>query len=849
MSKRIANKVLLIGWDAADWKVIEPLLASGEMPALKNFLEQGVHGNIASLAPSISPMLWTSIATGMLPYKHGVLGFIEPDNQTGGVRPVRSTSRKVKAVWNILTQNNIKSNVISWWPSNPAEPVMGTMVSNLFQTAHSLDKDNWPLFPGTLHPAHLEEELAPLRVHPTELTEQHIAPFIPEYFKIKKGEDRLLSVFREILAETASVHAAATWLMENEDWEFTAVYYDGIDHFSHAFMKYHPPKIHEDLDEEQFNLYKEVVKGAYKFHDMMLERLLELAGPDTTVILLSDHGFYSDHLRPKYIPKEHAGPTVEHRPYGIFCMKGPQIKAGEKIYGTSLLDITPTILTLFGLPAGKDMDGKPLVKAFKEQPDPNIIESWENVSGECGMHSEDIRENPWESQQAIRQLIELGYIENPGDQKILLAEAAVRESDFNLARSLMASDKAGEALPLLEALHKKYPDVLRFTRTWLFCMEALKKYTVCESELEKIKAKELPDSLKFLQGKILLAKRKYPEAIEVLDGLRDKNSDNPHFNFVIANAYLSNNDTEGSLEAFHRTVTLDADNAMAWMGLGKAYIKKKEYAQAINSLLRSTELLYHNPTAHYHLGEALALEGEYEYAVPAFGIAVTLQPGMSKAHQWLVKLYKQLGIPEKAEEHEKFLQLHIKKPVVLVSGLPRSGTSMMMQMLHAGGGNILTDNLRKPDDNNPKGYFEYEPVKSLARDASWMEELNGQIIKVVAPLLFHVSPVNHYKIIFMEREMEEVLKSQQKMIGQDNFFPMYLEKAFRDQMSKVKAWQARQPNIEVLVVKYSEVVEAPHQAAEAVKDFLGMELDTSAMAAVIDKTLYRNLNPEWKNAN
>ena len=137
MDNRRAKKVLLIGWDAADWIVIDKLIQKGALPTLEKFLSKGVRGNIATLEPPASPILWTSIATGMLPHKHGVLGFVEPNNETGGIRPVRSTTRKVKAIWNILTQNNLKSNIVGWWPSNPAEPILGTMVSNLYQISEA----------------------------------------------------------------------------------------------------------------------------------------------------------------------------------------------------------------------------------------------------------------------------------------------------------------------------------------------------------------------------------------------------------------------------------------------------------------------------------------------------------------------------------------------------------------------------------------------------------------------------------------------------------------------------------------------------------------------------------------
>jgi len=120
MGDVLAKKVLLIGWDAADWKVINPLLDQGLMPTLDQFINQGTMGNLATLRPILSPMLWNSIATGKRADKHGIHGFMEPDPQNGGVRPVTSTSRKVKAIWNILTQRGYKTHVLGWFAGHPA---------------------------------------------------------------------------------------------------------------------------------------------------------------------------------------------------------------------------------------------------------------------------------------------------------------------------------------------------------------------------------------------------------------------------------------------------------------------------------------------------------------------------------------------------------------------------------------------------------------------------------------------------------------------------------------------------------------------------------------------------------
>ena len=130
------KKVLLIGWDAADWKVINPLMDAGKMPNVQRLVENGVMGQIATLHPPLSPMLWTSIATGKRPFKHGIHGFTEPTPDGLNVQPVTNLSRRCKAVWNILNQNDVRSIVIGWWPSHPAEPLDGVTVSDHYHRAY-----------------------------------------------------------------------------------------------------------------------------------------------------------------------------------------------------------------------------------------------------------------------------------------------------------------------------------------------------------------------------------------------------------------------------------------------------------------------------------------------------------------------------------------------------------------------------------------------------------------------------------------------------------------------------------------------------------------------------------------
>ena len=260
-----------------------------------------------------------------------------------------------------------------------------------------------------------------------------------------------------MIAEAMTTHAAATEIIEHADWDFAAVYYDTIDHISHAFMKFYPPRL-DWVPEDVFALYQHVVGAAYRYQDAMLGRLVELAGPETTVIVLSDHGFHSDNRRPAYIPPEAAGPAVEHRHFGMICMRGPGIRQGETLYGASILDIAPTVLHLFGLPVGRDMDGHVLAAALES---PGVIEtiaSWEDVSGRSGQHPADARFDPVAASEAIKQLIDLGYVAPPPhDVKAAIAEC-VTELNYNLARAHDDGGRPDLSEPIYRQMIASDPD-------------------------------------------------------------------------------------------------------------------------------------------------------------------------------------------------------------------------------------------------------------------------------------------------------------------------------------------------------------------------------------------------------
>ena len=675
------NRVLLIGWDAADWKVIHPLMDAGKMPNLEKMVNEGVMGNLATLYPELSPMLWTSIATGKRPFKHGILGFIEPNPDRGGVRPITNLSRKTKAVWNILSQSGKKCNVIGWWPSHPAEPINGVMVSNRYQRAIAPYGKPWPMQPGTVHPNRLVRNLAQLRVHPQELDPRLIMNFVPRLAEIDQEKDRRIASLAKIIADCTTINRASTAIMHHEPWDFTAVYFDAIDHFCHAFMNYHPPRL-KWVNERDYELFKLVVEGGYIYHDILLGELFRVAGEQTTVILISDHGFHSDHLRPRHIPQEPAGPAAQHRHYGIFVMKGPGIMRDEFIYGNSLLDICPTILATFGLPVGEDMDGKLLINAYEEVPDFGTIPSWDNVSGEDGSHPPDKQIDPVEAREAINQLVALGYIDRPAEDREEAAANAVRELRYNLSRSYMDANRHLEAIPILEELLQKYPDEYRFGIQLATCYEAAGRIREARPVLEAlfqrkeknaveaaeklkafrqahkdVKAEDLsekerrelrklrgqagrnPYAMEYLMGSLLFAEGEVEEALVHLGNAESADAGRPDIHIKIGDVYLKMERWKAAEDSFQKARLLDPESAAAYLGLCRAYLPQGDNKKAAEAAMDSVGLLYYNPRGHFLLGTALHSLGYTTRAVEALKVAVSQNSSFPGAYDKLADIY------------------------------------------------------------------------------------------------------------------------------------------------------------------------------------------------------------------
>lgn len=937
------NRLLLVGWDAADWKIIRPLLAAGDMPHLARLIEHGAHGNLATIYPPLSPMLWTSIATGKRPYKHGIHGFAEPAEDGLSIRPISNLGRKTKAFWNILNQNGKRSIVVGWWPSHPAEPIRGAMVSDHFAPPTSRDPSA-PLPPGTVWPKELARDLSELRVHGAEITGEILSMFAPDFAKVDQSKDKSVHDLAGLIAETMSIHAAATELIEHQEWDVAAIYYVGIDHFSHRFMRYHAGKVSNPQTADPA-IFAGVVANAYRYHDVMLGRLLALAGEDCAVMLLSDHGFHSDRLLPDYIPAEAAGPAAEHRHFGIFCLKAPGVPPGREIYGASVLDIAPTVLHLCGLPAGSDMDGKVLLNAFdKPEPIPAIT-SWDEVPGEDGCHPAWRQYDGGAAAEALQQLVDLGYIAAPGEDARETVAQTVAESRYNLARSYMDASMPYPAEEILEDLLAKDREQGRYylhlfeckfmANHYAGCAEILDRFDAACAEFSPKAAAELarrlaerPDSELELdaQGRpdpkeyalrrklaekaagfdlqrviartrLLLAEANLPgkeeakqAAREWLTRLEAFAEERVDLAMFLGTGFATLRDFPRALTYARRAQQLDRDHWQAMALEARIHQAAGRHRQSVECALDSLALVYVQPTLHYHLGISLRHLGDEEHAEQAFRTAVSQMPGLIGAYEELTKILRkddkragEAGIHQaQAEMLRKEAERRgagLAKPaahaysastepsgsglpgldlwqgeppanrstmVTIVSGLPRSGTSMMMQLLAAAGIPAYTDGRRIPDEDNPRGYFEHEQAIRLHESSDWLPEARGKAVKIVAQLLPRLPATEDYRIVFMHRNLEEVVASQRAMLdrlgrAQDSLQDENLKQIYAGQLVRVQEWLRRAPGVQVLAVNYTQALADPATTAARLAAFLGEPFDALTAARAIEPALRRQV--------
>ena len=416
------SPVLIVGIDGATFDLIDSLISHGQLTTLSRLMETGVSCPLKTLKPTLSPAIWTSIATGKLPKDHGILGFDGVPGHTMHMLPT-SQMRKVRAFWNILSEYGRSVGVIGWWATWPAEHVNGYIVSDratytrMEATIGKEENIPFEVYPETLASEIAEHIYAPMDVGPSEFqsimsVSDHEAEMLSKITHYKHG--RFIPEFRYTYQSDRSISAISEHLMQTHETDVTAIAFYGVDVMSHLTWHFMEPEQFPRfaIPDKNIRRFGGTIPSYYAFVDSLLGSLLSHAPANATVMVLSDHGFGPTGNLPWSGGHGKITPGAPIAPDGILIISGQAIRKGDTIKPAHVTDILPTLLYLQGFPIAKDLKGRVLRDAFR----PDVFE--DHPIRWIDSYEVTPRSDVWDSllvddtidQHTIEKLKSLGYL-------------------------------------------------------------------------------------------------------------------------------------------------------------------------------------------------------------------------------------------------------------------------------------------------------------------------------------------------------------------------------------------------------------------------------------------------------
>lgn len=613
--------LLLIGLDGADWQVIDPLLSRGDLPNLAGLIRSGVRSPLRTITPALSPVVWTSIATGVGPEKHGIWDFLAVEPGATRPSPVRSDMRRAPALWGILDAAGIKTGVVGWWATFPAESTAGFIVSDRVAASlfDSPAREN-ALRPGAVRPASLADQVAAWVRSPAEIPD----PEVRRYLRLEVAAGPLpeaarhrVEQLRTLLASSDSHAAIAAHLARSERPEFLAVYLEGTDTVAHLFMPYAPPR-RDDVNADEALWFGATVTEYYRHADQLVGALLKAAGPDADVLVCSDHGFKTGAARPFTDSRIETGRAADwHRKDGILIMSGPSFQRGHRLEAASVLDIAPTVLRLFGYQPPVDFEGRVLEEAFAptflpaHPPQPIPDTSQASLQRGASRSRASSAGGPVEGldSAAERDLLEkldaLGYLQRAPRR----GEAGTANARNNRGLALLERGSVEEAI-------QEFRRAARDGESWFAYMNLARALLVARqpAEAEAI----LRDALE--------ARRDDPEAHVLLGELLAERGDNASARRHLSEALRA---APNSLEAL--------------LALGRLEERAGNLAAAVARFVAATRASPEDPEAWNDLGRLELTRGKVSEAAQLFRRALEGEPRHAAARANLAMIHEAEG--------------------------------------------------------------------------------------------------------------------------------------------------------------------------------------------------------------
>ncbi len=603
------RRVLLVGLDGAEWRILDPLFERGLLPNLERIVREGARARLRTIAPVLSPIIWTSAATGKRPEKHGIVDFLAVDSRTGRQIPVTSTMRTARAFWEILSARGISVGTVAWWATWPAQPVLGFQVSD--RVAYQLfgQSGSGEGLRGRTYPEGLILSLAPLVAAAEDRAREDILEILGGPASEENQDEQGLL---QILTSTRIYHHAALSLIREYGPRVTAVYYEGTDTVAHHFMRYAPPRM-PGVTPEEVGRWGAVVERYYVYQDRLLGELLEAAGEGTTVLIVSDHGFMTGASRPQTDPRIGIGAASDwHRKWGVFAASGPGIPAGETLPDLSVLDVTPTLLALLGLPAAEDMDGRVVEELFGETsgapPAPIATyegeERWRPPAEPSTAGSDPAAARVEE--EMIAKLTALGYIGQTGANAV-----------NNVGITLLQQGRYAEAEEAFRRAASQDPGFL---------------------------------AARVNLGRALMAQGEMDKALAEFRGVRAEDPGLPDLDNLIGNVHMERGDLERAERTFRDALERDPGNPHLWNSLGIVLSRIGRSGEALAAYRRVVEIDADYAEAINNIGLLFREQGRFEEAIEEFEAAIRADPDFPGSYNNLGLAYQDMGKNESALE-------------------------------------------------------------------------------------------------------------------------------------------------------------------------------------------------------
>jgi tetratricopeptide (TPR) repeat protein/predicted AlkP superfamily phosphohydrolase/phosphomutase len=593
------EELWLIGLDGADWDLLEPMIAAGELPHLAALRAEGAYGRLRSDEPMLSPILWTSIATGKTADLHGVTWFMS-DAPDGSKVPVSSHNRWVRALWTIASERDQRVGVVGWWATWPADPVRGFTVSD-YVGWHSFGVSGQSAeVPGKTYPPELYAEIArhfpqPDAIDPLLLQRMVHLPVERLGFDASAGPfGGPVQHLRQAIATTTGYLELTLERLRDERPRLLMLYFEGTDAAMHLFGNYAEPRL-PWVDEVDFAAYRDVVREYWKWQDEQLGRLLAQRGPRTTVMIVSDHGF---RVGPERLKEEEF--TIDradqsHMPDGIVLLAGPDVAAQTRIENATIYDVTPTALHLLGLPVAADMQGRVLEQALR--PEFNAAHPIASIASYEGtpFARAEFPTGDVDAEAMAEMLRSLGYISG-GEGEV--STPGNVEQAVNLAIVQRRRGKLAEA----EA-------------TLVQALETVPSHVEARSNL----------------ARILAETGRYDEAATIYRQLYGEQPNQLQHLEDLALTLAHAGDDRGALAAYESGLQRDANWALGHAGRGFALHKLKQTADGLGAVDRALELDPSLASAHYYRGVILDALQRRDEAIVELQRALQLDPGHGPA--------------------------------------------------------------------------------------------------------------------------------------------------------------------------------------------------------------------------